>query len=340
MRTVAAVVTILGHLAFLAPGVASAQSIGTYQWQLAPFCNTITVTVTAGGGVYTLDGFDNQCGAPQRAPIVGVATPNPDGTIGLGLQIVTVPGGRVVGVDARISLSGLGGPWTDSAGNSGTMVFNGPGTGSVRPLPSAAPAWGTVIDAPASPGTFGLVVRNADPGSAPAPAVMAQVGAPSTLPITAASVALIGQSRDFPGVLGVSDLAPGMIAYSLSGPGMIGATFSPTAPGVLAGSATGGVALELAGGAVKVSGTVRPAFVHVASAGNTFANSTTLDHPLLNDDPNAMVFITHDYGVAGAYTYWTHPTGIYYTGTRWAIYAEDLASMPLGLRFNVLVIKR
>jgi hypothetical protein len=77
------------------------------------------------GGVYTPDGFDNQCGAAQRAPLVGLATPNPDGTIGLGLSIVTVPGGRAVHVDVRITLNTRGGSWSDSAGNSGPFLFTG-----------------------------------------------------------------------------------------------------------------------------------------------------------------------------------------------------------------------
>ncbi len=57
------------------------------------------------GAVYTLDGYDDQCGAAQRAALVGLATPNPDGTIGFGLNIVTVPGGRGVQVDARITMA-------------------------------------------------------------------------------------------------------------------------------------------------------------------------------------------------------------------------------------------
>ena len=47
---------------------ALAQPIGTFQWQLQPYCNALTVTVVQSGGVYTLDGFDDQCGAAVRAP--------------------------------------------------------------------------------------------------------------------------------------------------------------------------------------------------------------------------------------------------------------------------------
>ncbi len=116
---------------------AEAQSLGTFRWQLQPFCNVVVVNVTQQGAVYTADGYDDQCGAAQRAPLVGLATPNPDGTIGFGLNVVTVPGGRGVQIDARITLATLGGSWSDSAGNSGTFAFNASTGGSPRPAPPA-----------------------------------------------------------------------------------------------------------------------------------------------------------------------------------------------------------
>lgn len=113
-----------------------AQSLGTFRWQLQPFCNVVTVTITQRGGIYTVDGSDDQCGAAQRAPLVGTATPNPDGSIGIGFHVVTSPSGRGLDVAARISLASLGGPWSDSAGNTGTFVYNGAGGGQPRPLPT------------------------------------------------------------------------------------------------------------------------------------------------------------------------------------------------------------
>ncbi len=117
--------------------IASAQSLGTFKWQLQSYCNVISVVVTQTGGVYTLDGFDDQCGAGKRAPVNGLATPNPDGTIGMGLNIVAAPGGAPVHVAASIDLATLGGTWRDSAGATGNFVFTpGNGTGgSPRPVP-------------------------------------------------------------------------------------------------------------------------------------------------------------------------------------------------------------
>jgi len=140
----------VAFLGALSSAPAQAQSIGTLTWQLQPFCNRVTLTITQNGGIYTLDGFDDQCGAAQRAPLVGIATPNPDGSIGFGLNIVTVPSGRSVHVESRISLGSLGGPWTDSAGNSGTLVFNGAAAGAARPAPTVS---GTVLAVGSIPGT-------------------------------------------------------------------------------------------------------------------------------------------------------------------------------------------
>ncbi|MEZ5293195.1 MAG: hypothetical protein R2745_19090 [Vicinamibacterales bacterium] len=127
---------LLGLAAMVAPP-ASAQALGTFSWQLQPYCNVVTVQITQHGALYGLDGFDDQCGAGQRATLVGTATPNPDGTIGFGLHLVTAPGGRGLDIDARISPATLGGPWTDGAGHGGTFAFGAHTGGSPRPAPPA-----------------------------------------------------------------------------------------------------------------------------------------------------------------------------------------------------------
>jgi len=132
-----------------------AQALGSFSWQLQPFCNYLTVTVTQQGSLYTLDGYDDQCGAPQRAPLVGTATLNPDGTIGFGVHIVTVPSGRAVDVEARISLGSLSGPWSDSLGHTGTFAFNARTGGLPRPVPTIPAAYltpGSITAAQLAPG--------------------------------------------------------------------------------------------------------------------------------------------------------------------------------------------
>ncbi|MEZ5291787.1 MAG: hypothetical protein R2745_11930 [Vicinamibacterales bacterium] len=128
---------LTGAALMLGAAHADAQTIGTFRWQLQPYCNVLTVTVVQQGAQYQIDGSDDLCGAPRVASVVGRAFQNPDGTIGFGLTTVTTAGATPIHIDARISLGSLSGPWTDSAGNSGTFAFTqGAGTGgAVRPVP-------------------------------------------------------------------------------------------------------------------------------------------------------------------------------------------------------------
>ena len=136
-RVIPAIVILLAWLTV----PADAQPLGTFRWQLQPFCNVVTVTVTQNGGIYRLEGTDDRCGAAQAASVIGTAFQNPDGSIGMGLNIVMVPDGQPQPVSATLSLSSMSGTWRDEAGHTGAFAFTpGAGTGgSPRPLP-AAPA--------------------------------------------------------------------------------------------------------------------------------------------------------------------------------------------------------
>jgi hypothetical protein len=134
---VGAVVSVGLGVVFAAPGQAHAQRLGSFSWQLQPYCNRVTVTIVQDGGLYTLDGYDDQCGEPHRAPLVGVATPNPDGSIGFGLNIVS-PAGESIPVQARISIATLSGTWVDANGNGGTFAFGAASGGPARPGPAPA----------------------------------------------------------------------------------------------------------------------------------------------------------------------------------------------------------
>jgi Chaperone of endosialidase/Head domain of trimeric autotransporter adhesin len=127
---------VLFVLATALPGRVEAQPLGTFRWQLQPFCNVVTVAVTQNGGVYRLEGTDNGCGATQ-ASVIGTAFLNPDGSVGIGLNVVAAPGGQPFPVSATLSLATLAGTWRDEGGNSGAFVPTaGGGTGgSPRPLP-------------------------------------------------------------------------------------------------------------------------------------------------------------------------------------------------------------
>lgn len=131
---------VLATLLSLVGSVAQAQPFGTYRWQLQPYCNVLTIAVTQTAGVFTLDGSDDQCGAATRAPVTGLATFNPNGSIEFGLAIVVTPSGTPVHVAAAINLATLGGTWRDSTGATGNLVLT-PGAaaaGSPRPHPGAS----------------------------------------------------------------------------------------------------------------------------------------------------------------------------------------------------------
>jgi len=134
-------------IALLATAKATeAQPLGTFRWQLQPFCNVVSVTVTQSGGVFRLDGTDDQCGSGDLASVVGTAFQNPDGTIGFGLTIVATPGGAPVHVDAEINVATLNGTWRDSAGHTGGFVFT-PGTGTGgAPRPTTGTIGALAID--------------------------------------------------------------------------------------------------------------------------------------------------------------------------------------------------
>lgn len=137
------VTTVMMGLGLLAASRADAQSLGTFTFQQSPYCNVITVAITQNGAQYTLDGTDNQCGAPQLASAVGTAFVNPDGTVGLGVTVVTTPGGNPVYLDATISPVTGNGTWRDASGASGPfLLVTGPVGGSPRPPADT----GTVAD--------------------------------------------------------------------------------------------------------------------------------------------------------------------------------------------------
>ncbi|MEM9324710.1 MAG: hypothetical protein AAGA85_03605, partial [Bacteroidota bacterium] len=75
------------------------------------------------------------------------------------------------------------------------------------------------------------------------------------------------------------------------------------------------------------------AYVHTTNSGNTFGHITTLDHPLLNGQPDRVILTTQKFG-----QYNTRPVGVWYAGGTWYLYNEDKAAMPLSTQFNLLVL--
>lgn len=124
---------------------AAAQPIGTFRWQLAPYCNVVTLAVTVAGSGYRLEGTDDQCGAATRAAAIGTAFVNADGAIGLGFTVVT-GGAAPVHVSARVTAPSFGGTWRDSAGDAGALVFNPPAPAAGPPRAPTGRLGGVAVD--------------------------------------------------------------------------------------------------------------------------------------------------------------------------------------------------
>lgn len=138
--------SVLGLLG--SAGVSTGQSLGVFQWQQLPYCNVLTVNVVQNGSVYQLDGIDNQCGAARSASVSGLGFVNPNGTIGLGLTIVTNDGagagGAPLHLDVTLALPSASGTWRDNTGQTGgfTLFAGGAASGTPRPAPVPAFAGG------------------------------------------------------------------------------------------------------------------------------------------------------------------------------------------------------
>ncbi len=79
-------------------------------------------------------------------------------------------------------------------------------------------------------------------------------------------------------------------------------------------------------------------FVHRATIENISGNSTYVDHPLTNGNPDAILLVTPNWSPEGTISvYNDHSIGVWYdpNAQRWAVFNQDLAAMPEGTAFNV-----
>jgi hypothetical protein len=100
----------------------------------------------------------------------------------------------------------------------------------------------------------------------------------------------------------------------------------------------GDAAIRVAGAGVASHG---PVFIHRAGSANITGHITTIDHPLANGDPNAILLVTHNFTADNSSTrYEPTAVGVWYDGSRWTIYHENTSiPMPAGRAFNVMIIK-
>jgi hypothetical protein len=78
--------------------------------------------------------------------------------------------------------------------------------------------------------------------------------------------------------------------------------------------------------------------IHRAASENISGNSTYIDDPLANGDPDAVLLATPNWNPGGdSGLYNDHPIGVWYDANRqrWAVFNQDLVAMPDGAAFNV-----
>ncbi len=130
----------------------------------------------------------------------------------------------------------------------------------------------------------------------------------------------------------------GQTSYA-NGTGVIGRTTNPTGVGLEAqGAGATGTALEIQDGPIRVTGTTRTAFRHIATGPTIAGNNTVIDHPLTNGDPDALLFVTQNWEPNSVYN--NSEIGVFYTAGKWRIFNQNLSAMPVNSAYNVLVIKQ
>ncbi len=143
----------------------------------------------------------------------------------------------------------------------------------------------------------------------------------------------------------------GVYGTAVTGRGVYGFASGTDGVGVRAeGNGTDSTALEIADGAIRIPpSAAAPIFVHTATADNFFvdvllANGTIIDHPLTNNDPDALLIVTgrsrrRPFPSIG----WdaAPPVTVSYNSSsgRWRLVSVSL-DVQVGDEFNVLVVKR
>jgi hypothetical protein len=258
----------------------------------------------------------------------------------------------------------------------GAGAFNGDARWveiAVRPGSGSGSSGYTVLSPrqPVSPTPYALYAVAAGSLAVPFTATGSSAGAPSTaeglitVEQSGTGIAIAGNrtstdAAQYPAVLGMNagggagvqgettnDTGLGVAGFATGTAGNGGYFWGPTGLKAVA-STSAGVALEV-DGAVKVSGSNPAAFVHTTTTANMTVpacagHCTAIDSPLTNGDPNAILIVTARFNegasVSGVYN--GKVVGVWYEPglTKWVIFNEDLTAMPLGAKYNVLVIKK
>ncbi len=79
-------------------------------------------------------------------------------------------------------------------------------------------------------------------------------------------------------------------------------------------------------------------YVQTATVANTSGHITYIDHPDLNGNPDAPIVYVNNFNPnGGGGVFNNNVSGLWYNGSQWTIYNEDLSDMVVGASFNIYI---
>ena len=228
----------LGGLALLVGSTApvAAQPLGTFRWQLAPFCNVVTLSVQQVLSAFILVGADDQCGAAPAA-IVGTAVLRPGGAAQFGLTIIGAAG-VPAHAEATVDPVTLLGTWQDGEGHTGDFLPNPtlPTAGGPLPAPVAAGgALGTGIVTTSLLAPSAVTTDKVAAGAVTTPAlapgaVTTDKLAPGAVTTPTLAAGAVTTDKLAPGAVDGTRLAAGAVGAAQINPGEIQRRIDGTCP--------------------------------------------------------------------------------------------------------------
>ena len=166
-----------------------------------------------------------------------------------------------------------------------------------------------------------------------------ETGPPSARSPVPAAAGTGKRRRKWPWVLA----AVVIVLTGLLGAGLLALSFLPSIPIPFGGEQRGGDGGSSPSGGGGTGAAFDAVFVHQATPDNISDNSTYLDNPSTNGNPDAVLYVTQNWNPGGeGGTYNDHEIGVWYDGEagQWAIFNQDQEGMTEGAAFNVFVLEQ